>query len=106
LLAGAVKILQANNLHATFNNSSDSDDNIVLNKSNVRFICITPNTTNNSDTSINDSTDDSRDFKIMTNENDIKYADISTAPIDINLISSDNNIEDTIVNLVPYILIK
>jgi len=97
-LAGAVKILQANNLHTTSNNSDDFDDNIVLNKCNVRSICITPNTTNNSDTSINNSTDDSRNFKITTNENDIKYVDVSTAPIDINP-SSDSNIEDTSVNL-------
>lgn len=36
-LAGAVKILQASNLYATPNKLDDFDDNIDLNKSNVRF---------------------------------------------------------------------
>lgn len=62
-LAGAVKILQANNLYATSNKLDDFDD---LNKSNIRFSCITPN---NSDTSINGS----KKFKSTTSENNIKY---------------------------------
>lgn len=80
------------------NNSDDSDDDIDLNKSNVRFFSITPNTTNNNDSSINDPIDDSRDFKITTDENKIKYADISIAPNDINATDSDSNIEDTNAN--------
>lgn len=56
--------------------------------------------------SINDPIDGSRDFKIITNENKIKYADISTAPIDINVIDSDSNIEDTSANLISSIYLN
>lgn len=52
-------------------------------------------TANNSDTFINNS--GSKNFKAMTNEIDIKYADISTAPIVINS-DSDSNIEDTSIH--------
>lgn len=99
-LAGAVKILQANNLHVVFNNSKDSDDDIDL-KSNVRSI--TSNTTiNNSDSSINDSIDTSTDFKIISNKNEIKYDTDISAPIDNNTIDSDNNIEDTNANSISF----
>lgn len=52
-------------------------------------------TANNNDTSINDS--GSKNFKATTNETDIKYADISTAPIVINS-DLESNIEDTRAN--------
>lgn len=98
--AGAVKILQASNLHVASNNSNDSDDDIDLDKSNIPSFSITPNTTiNNNDSSINDPIDSSTDFKIANNENEIKYTDIS-APIDNNAIDSDSNIEDTSANLI------
>lgn len=75
-LSGAIKILQADNPHTTPNNSDITD--VKLNTSNTVTSFSTPNITNH-----NDDIDGSIHLKITSDINDIKYADISTASIDM-----------------------
>lgn len=102
-LAGTVKLLQSKNLHATPNNSDDSNDNIDLPKSNVQSLYIVPNITNHNDFSTNARTDDPRVLKSI-NDND-KYVDtepLNISPIDLQL---DSNISK-IPTLTLHILMK